>query len=217
MAIKIISSIIMVGESMQLEEHQELLIKQVFEGAELFGFETRNKYQILDKRGNSLGHIAEQQKGMMGFFLRQYLGHWRTFDLHIFDHTRTEVLYAHHPFRFFFQELEIKDKNKKLIGHIEQKFSILSKKFEVRDSYNRVLFEINSPFWKIWTFPFIKRGREVAKVQKKWSGFLAEGFTDKDSFLISFGYQGLSQTERELILAASIFIDLQYFERKSGR
>ena len=47
--------------------------------------------------------------------------------------------------------------------------------------------EVSSPFWRLWTFPFAARGAEVASVQKKWSGLLAEAFTDKDNFAVDFG------------------------------
>jgi len=75
--------------------------------------------------------------------------------------------------------------------------------------------EVASPFWKIWTFPFMARGAQVAAVQKKWSGLLAEAFTDKDNFLVDLGEGGLGENERRLVLAAALFIDLQYFEKKA--
>ena len=76
--------------------------------------------------------------------------------------------------------------------------------------------EVSSPFWRLWTFPFMARGAQVARVQKKWSGLLAEVFTDKDNFAVDFGDGALGETERRLVLAAAIFIDLQYFEKKAS-
>ena len=52
-------------------------------------------------------------------------------------------------------------------------------------------------------------------MQKKWSGLLAEAVTDKDNFLVDFGNGPLGENERRLVLAAALFIDLQYFERKA--
>ena len=60
----------------------------------------------------------------------------------------------------------------------------------------------------------MKHGREVAKVQKKWSGLLTEAFTDKDNFHLTMSDQ-LKPEDRLLILAAAIFVDLQYFEGKA--
>ena len=76
--------------------------------------------------------------------------------------------------------------------------------------------EVRSPIWRIWTFPFLVGDQEVARVEKKWSGVLREAFTDQDFFVLKMGL-GASADIRPLLLAAAIFIDLQYFERKAGR
>jgi hypothetical protein len=56
----------------------------------------------------------------------------------------------------------------------------------------------------------------VATVEKKWSGLLTEAFTDKDNFAVKYDDPNLSNEERQLVLAAALFIDLQYFERKAN-
>ena len=62
---------------------------------------------------------------------------------------------------------------------------------------------------------FEREGRELARVEKKWSGMLTEAFTDADRFRVAFDAPELSPDERALVLSAGIFIDLQYFERKA--
>lgn len=194
---------------------KKIIVKQKFEGFELLGYETRNKYALLDENENQIGFAAEQGKGFFGFLLRQVLGHWRKFDVHFFDQNKQEFMIAHHPFRFFFQRFEIRDMSGKEIGALQQRFSILSKKFDVEDANGNVLLEMKSPIWKIWTFPFYYQGQEVARVEKKWTGLLAEAFTDKDTFSVNFGKDDLSNEEKMVILATSVFVDLQYFEKKS--
>lgn len=201
---------------MDLSHLNQLIVKQRFEGFELLGYETRNKYAILDDQGNDIAFAAEQQKGIMGFLLRQFLGHWRKFDVHFFDKNKQEFMLAHHPFKILFQRFEITNNEGKNIGALQQRFALLSKKFDVLDERGNVIMEMRSPLWKIWTFPFFRRGQEVARVEKKWTGLLAEAFTDKDTFKVSFGQSDLTTNERLIILATSVFIDLQYFERKSS-
>lgn len=203
--------------SLDLTGHARLFVKQKHEMGELFGFETRNRYEITDEQGGSVAYAAEQQKGILGFLLRQFFGHWRRFDIHLFDTERRPVLIGRHPFRFLFQRLEIFDPAGRAIGAIQQRFSLLSKRFDVVDGRGMTVFETASPFWRIWTFPFLHQGRQLAVVAKQWSGLLSEAFTDKDNFLVQFDEAGLSNDERLLVLAASVFIDLQYFERKAGR
>jgi uncharacterized protein YxjI len=200
---------------MILKDQGQVLVHQTFEGFELIGYETRNKYVVLDKGQNKIAFAAEQQKGFLGFLARQFLGHWRKFTVAFFDNERKEIMRAIHPFRFFFQRLDIEDVSGRYMGGLQQRFSILSKKFDVLNHKGEVVMEMSSPIWKIWTFPVFHNEQEVACIQKKWSGFLSEMFTDKDKFLVEFKASDLSEDERRVLLAASVFIDLQYFERKA--
>lgn len=179
------------------------------------GFETRNRYALADERGAPLAYAAEQQKGVGGFLLRQVLGHWRAFEIQVFDPSRRLALRVLHPFRFLFQRLEVQDESGRRLGAIQQRFAVLSKAFDVQDAGGRVVLRVRSPFWRLWTFAFLRRGSEVARVEKRWSGLLAEVFTDRDTFRLTFG-PSASASERLLVLAASLFVDLVYFERKAG-
>lgn len=201
---------------MDLTNFKKLVVKQKFEGFELFGVETRNKYAILDENKNQIGFAAEQEKGIFGWFMRQFLGHWRKFDVYFFDQDKKQFMRAHHPFRFLFQRFEITTPNRKYIGALQQRFSILTKRFDILDKNNNVILEMKSPIWKIWTFPFLYQGREIARIEKKWTGIMAETFTDKDTFLISFNEDNIGQEEKLIMLASSVFVDLRYFEKKAG-
>ena len=198
-----------------LVRHRRLLVRQVQEIGEWFGFETRNKYQILDENQQPIGFAAEQQKGFLGFILRQCLGHWRKFDLIFFTADREPFFRAHHPFRFFLQRLEIYDDDYRMIGAVQQRFSILTKRLDIQNAEGLTIMEVSSPIWGLWTFPFENNGRAIANVSKKWSGTLFELFTDRDKFLVEYQDESTSENERKLILAAALFIDLQYFEAKS--
>ncbi len=192
----------------------ELMIVQKRELAELFGIETRNKYSI-ETGGAPFGFAAEQGKGGLAFLARMFMGHWRTFEIHFFDNARQLVLRAVPPFRFFFQRLEVSTADGRLLGAVQQRFAIFSKRFDVLDAGERLLLSVSSPLWRPWTFSFERDGRELARVEKKWGGMLQEAFTDADRFRVAFQSPELSFDERALVLAAGIFIDLQYFERKA--
>ncbi|MBI3534269.1 MAG: hypothetical protein HY072_02105 [Deltaproteobacteria bacterium] len=201
----------------QLGTQSTLYIKQRRELAELIGFETRNKYSIETEHGEAIGFAAEQQKGILGFLLRQFLGHWRTYEIYCFDSLKQLSLKAVHPFRFLFQRLEVFSSDGVKIGAVQQRFSVFTKKFDVLDDNNQILMTVASPFWKIWTFAFQKQNQTVATIKKKWSGLLTEVFTDQDQFRIEFNDPNLNLAEKTLLLVSGLFIDLQYFERKAGR
>lgn len=195
---------------------QKIFVKQSFELAEIFSFETRNKYRICDESGRDIAFAAEQQKGFLGILLRQFLGHWRSFEIHFYDDTRKEIMIGRHPFRWFFQRIELFETGGRHIGNIERRFSILTKRFEVQDPQDRVLLEVSSPFWRLWTFPFMRGDRELARISKKWTGLGYEFFTDKDTFLVEYNDPALPKDERALILAAAIYVDLLFFENKGN-
>jgi len=199
---------------MQLTGHNDLLVRQRHEVAEWVGFETRNKYEILKQDGQPVAFAAEQQKGFLGFLFRQFLGHWRSYEIHFYTPGREQFMVAYHPFRFIFQRLEIR-RDGRNVGAIQQRFSILTKKFDVEDETGNVIMEVASPFWRIWSFLFTRHNEKVASVQKKWSGVFTEFLTDKDNFLVEFSPR-LSEADRSLVLAAALFIDLKYFEKKAG-
>lgn len=197
-----------------LGNRSKVLIRQIHEIAEWIGFETRNKYEILDEESKLIGFAAEQGKGFLGHIMRQFFGHWRTFEIFFFDNERRPVFKAVHPFRWFFQCFVVQNEVGETLGIIESRFSIFFKSFVVMTPEQRILFEVRSPLWKIWTFSFQVQGLERAVVNKKWSGILSEAFTDRDNFLVEFMDPKLTNLQRNLVLAAGLFIDLQYFEKK---
>lgn len=194
------------------------VIRQKKELAELVGFETRNKYEILDEKGQPLAWCAEKQDGFMGLLARQLLGHWRTFELTFFETDRRPALRALHPFRWFFQCLEVETAEGKPLGRLEQRFAVFSKRFDLHDPSGGVRFEMRSGFLSFWTFPVTDAfsGQRVAVIRKKWSGALREIFLDADNFQLELTSPSLTKDERLLLLAAAIFVDLQYFENKGG-
>lgn len=201
---------------MNLDTATELHIVQRKElGEVLLGFEGRNKYEIREPSGIVVGFAAEQSTGIVGAIARAFLRHWRTFDIHIFDSMRSLVMRAHHPFRIFFQRLEIYDSHNQFLGALQQRWAFFTKRFDVEDSQGQVVLEMRSGLFKIWTFPFFRGEQEIARIEKKWSGTLTEIFTDADRFRLVIPGRA-TPNERRLLLASALFVDLQYFENNQG-
>ena len=76
-------------------------------------------------------------------------------------------------------------------------------------------YNVSSPFWRIWTFPVKRNGKKVAVIRKTWSGSVKEIFTDSDNFEIEFFDPSLSWQAKNLLLAAGVYVDLIYFEKKA--
>lgn len=199
----------------RLQAETSFTVRQRHELAELFGYETRNKYEILDQSGQAIGFAAEQQKGFWNFLVRQFLGHWRSFEVLFFDQNRQLIWKCRHPFRWIFNRFEIEDAQGQKLGDLQQRFAVFSRRFDVHGPRGEVVLEMRSPLFRIWTFKFLRREKEVARIEKKWSGILSEGFTDKDTFRLTLADPNLDLNTRSLLLAACIFVDLMYFERKA--
>ena len=113
---------------MDFQQKDGFKIRQRVEVGELLGYESRNKYEITMLNGGNFGFAAEEGGGLSSILLRQILGHWRRFGIQFYNHERQSVFHASHPFRWFFHRLEVKEPSGKLIGLLQKRFSIFTKK-----------------------------------------------------------------------------------------
>lgn len=202
----------------QLLSSQRLHVEQVLEGFEIvLGWETKNKYRIFDENKRPLAYAAEQSRGILSSLARQVFGHWRAFEVIIFNDHRQPIYKIQFPFRWFFKTLYLEELEGRRIGHLQQRFAILRKKFDVHGDHGRVIARINSPFFKLWTFEFKFRSKKLGTVQKKWAGVLNEFFTDKDNFIVSFADPDLDADTRALMLSTCLMVDIVYFENNQKK
>lgn len=184
-------------------------------GEIITGFETRNKYKVLDEQGHSIGFIAEQRKGLWALLLRSMLRSHRPLTIKVLDENRKELMEMNRPFYWFFSDLEITSENK-VVGHIYQRFAFIFRRYDLADARGNIFARVRAPFWRIWTFSILNaNGNEIAKISKKWGGILREVFTDADKFLIEF--EGLTSSQKAVVFAAGISIDLDFFEENHKR
>jgi len=200
---------------MNLQQQQLVKIKQRKEFLELLGIETRNKYDITDSNDQIIGFAAEQGKGFLGLLFRQALGHWRTFEVHFFNSQRQLEFIANHPFRWLFHRIDVYSSQNVLLGSLQQRFGILTKKFDVLDPHENVIAEMRSGLFQIWTFPIKRNGNDYALITKKWGGLLKEVFLDADNFALDYQDPTISESTKKILLAAAVFVDLEYFETKA--
>ncbi len=194
-------------------DSKKLKVQQVWEGFEIvLNWETRNKYRIMNAAGDPIAFAAEQSSGLAGTIMRQVLGHWRTFNIFVFNQQKQQILDLHFPFRWFFKALIVKTHHGQIIGRLEQRFSFIYKKFDVLDPHGKLIATIKSPLWKMWTFDFQYGSRKLGDVQKKWAGIFGELFTDKDNFEVNFADPNLSPELKALMLATCLMVDIVYFE-----
>jgi uncharacterized protein YxjI len=196
-----------------LESTSKIFINQVHEIIEsLTPFETRNKYRIFDDKMKPLAFAAEASRYRRWAPLRS----WRSYEIEIFSTERELIYVAKSPFRWFFNCLSLKDNTGRFVGELNQKFSLFYRKFELIDSRGMLIAQLESPWFKFWTFEFRKNGKKLATIKKKWSGGISEILTDKDDFVVSFSARNINGEIKALIMASCLLIDMTYFENNRG-
>ena len=197
----------------RLSSFDALVISQKKEWGEILsGFETKNKYIVLDPSGNELfAAVEEGGSTLLRFFLKAL----RPFEINIYTLDNKLVLNLKRPFRFYFHELHISDAHGKPLGTIQKRFSILRRIYSVLSISEDEIFQLFGPLLNPWTFKIIRGEKELGKITKKWSGLMKEGFTDADNFGVTFPAD-MKPKNKALLLGAVFLIDFVHFENKGN-
>lgn len=195
--------------------HERVLIQQTKEWGEiLLGFESKNRFELKDERGQPLGYAAEEASGIGQWFLRNLFGRCRQAVIHVYDLHGTSVGRGEKPFRWFFHRMEVIDGGVKL-GAVQRKWAWFHRLFAIENSAGEEVMQIESPFFSPWTFTLTFQGREAGVIRKKWSGMLKELFTDADLFGLEV-QPHVPVEVRKLLLIATFLIDFTCFENNQG-
>ena len=199
-----------------LLEGSGLCVRQIHEWAEiLVGWETGNRYEAIDQNGQFMLYIGETGEGWGNALLRNFWP-FRRVELECMTKGGTLALRIEQPWTFFFTYVEVKAWDGRLMGIIQQRFGLLRRTFDLCTPGGAVLATLEGPLWRPWTFTVRQRGEEVAVIRKQWSGFISESLTDADTFGVEF-QPGLTDPRlRQLVLAATLMVDLAYFEQRTS-
>lgn len=197
-------------------ETNALKIQQRKEWGEILtGFETRNRYRIMDSWGNQLFEAEEVSGSLFALLSRLMLNWLRPFTITIFSDNGEELFSLKRPFRFYFHQVVICKPGGAIIGKVTRRFTLLRRNYSVLDKADREAFSLIGPILRPWTFLIFHNHQEAGKIVKKWSGLAKEAFTDADNFGIHFP-KGISTEHKALLLGAVFLIDFVHFEMKSN-
>lgn len=177
------------------------------------GYETANKYTIVDPAGNTLLKCGEKSS----LFAKMALGSGRSMDIKIVDTSGAPVMTITRPFKLWHKDVTIADASGRNLGSVLKKFAVGKTIFHVMDGNDTQLFTIRGGAFinvgKSRTFTIMNsQGTEVGHIKKEWAGFMKEAFTDADNFTVQFP-MGSSGETRALLIATTLFIDLSHFEK----
>ncbi|MBC8377914.1 MAG: scramblase [Planctomycetes bacterium] len=196
-----------------LTEVDSLVIQQRKEWGEILtGFETKNKYAVMNAAGDQLYYAAEVGGN---FLVRMFLKAWRPFEIAIVRPDNQMVLRLKSPFRFYFRELHIFNPSGQMLGRLQRRFTLLRRRYSVYDAQGNELLELFGPLLHPWTFEIRQDEKILGKITKKWSGLLKEGFTDADNFGVTFPADWPKEA-KAVLLGAVFLIDFVHFENKNN-
>jgi uncharacterized protein YxjI len=186
-----------------------LVIQQRKEWGEILtGWETKNKYAVLDGAGDEVYFAAEEGRSL---FFRVFLKALRPFTIHILDAEGQPILRLDRPFRFYFHTLEVCSPDGRRLGTVERRFSVVRRVYSVYDDTGQERFQLFGPLLRPWTFLIRARGEEIGRIAKKWTGVLKESLSDADNFAMSFPAE-LQLNHKGVLLGAVFLIDFVHFE-----
>jgi uncharacterized protein YxjI len=190
-----------------------LLIRQKKElGEILTGLEQRNKYLVSDPAGTDLYAAVEDGGSTLA---RIFLRSLRPFRLQVLGLDSRPAIEVRRPFRWYFHEIRVTDAHQRPVGAVRRQFSILRRIYSVQDRSQHEIFRLHGPLLHPWTFEIRQGDAVVGRIVKKWVGLLKEGFTDADTFGVTFP-PGASTPVKALLLAAVLLIDFVHFENSGG-
>ena len=193
-----------------LSEHQELVVRQEVEHLEAFtGFETKNRYSVSTPDDELLLYAYEES----GFLGRMFLKSHRPLSIHVLDKDHEPILTASRSFFWYLSHLHVQDGSAREVGSLRRRFTVLNRKFDDEDSTGTMIAEIRGRLLRPNTFMLYKRGEEIGRVTKQWTGIGREAFTDADTFRVQMDTTSVDRDLALLILASALAIDLDFFEK----
>ncbi len=183
-------------------------VKQRRELSEIaLGFDVANRYEIADASGTLRGEVLEEANGLTGMLFRNLLSTWRPLRMHVRDEHGQEVAELRKSFSLFFHKLDVFVQGVP-IGSIQRMFSLLGRKYDVRDASGALVARIRRPLFRLWQYPvYDLQGTEIARIGKRWGGLLTELFTDADTYGVHYT-DAVNPRLRTLLFAAMFLIDM---------
>lgn len=204
----------------------QLIIKQQIELLEAFtGFETNNKYRVM----NSLGQAVYFAMEDTDCCTRQCCGPMRPFDMKILDNYQNEVIHLVRPLKCqacccwcCLQEIEIQSPIGTPIGYVSQQWSLWDQKLEILDADRNPVLKIKGPCCVIpccvdvhFQINSLDETVQVGEIIRQKVGCGQECFTDASTFSVTFP-KDLDVKMKAVIFGAAMLIDFMFFEHQNN-
>eukprot|EP00177_Eucheuma_denticulatum_P004439 GFKZ01008063.1.p1 GENE.GFKZ01008063.1~~GFKZ01008063.1.p1 ORF type:complete len:467 (+),score=60.27 GFKZ01008063.1:106-1506(+) len=218
-----------------------LVVTREYEWANiLIGFEQANKYTIrAAPGGNIVGYLAEEES-IGRTVTRNILRTRRPFKATVFDTDRNIIFTIRRPMFLVSSSVFVETPDGQVIGKVHMDWHVWRRRYSLYVDKNQFA-SVDSGFLAVDFDMRDEGGRKIASVNKDFTGFARELFTDARQYVLrldpSYGLEHdgelirdantvnlaqeensemkMGQRERAVILAAAIAIDFDYFSLHS--
>lgn len=196
----------------------ELKVRQFRETLQmLIGWDQASQFEVSGADHRPIFYAVEQ-RGFLSALLRNFNPfHQRHIECMTLGGTR--ALTIDFPFTLILRRGEVKAWDGRVMGRVQQRFSLLRTWLDIETPGGAVQLSIVGPILKFFSFSDwvfeVRRGETVvAKIKKHWGGFFAETFGTSDNFTIAFDDGFTDGRLRQLLVAAALTLDLARFEQQ---
>ncbi|GLI70231.1 hypothetical protein VaNZ11_015080 [Volvox africanus] len=169
-------------------DHPALIITRPIEwGTVIFGYEQANKYTVYDETGTIVALVAEDFGGFGKELGRQLLRTRRSFTATIFSADGAQVLFRlRRPAYLVSSTMHVEDGAGNPIGEIYQRWNLMKRNYDLY--IDKSQFAAISGNFLAWEFELKDaKGATLALVDRNFSGFAREIFTDAGKYVVHFG------------------------------
>jgi len=180
--------------------------------------ETMNEYEVFDGAGVTIGAIRELEQSMTMRAVRLFsdIDQFVTHKLGVFDADGQVVCTLIRPAKLMRSTIRIEDATGAERGAILQDNVVGKKHFTLVDASGMKIGSIDSEDWISWDFAIHDAaGVEVGRVTKKWNGFLKEGYTTADTYVLEIENEA-SEDLHLLMVASAAGLDVALKQDDTG-
>jgi uncharacterized protein YxjI len=181
---------------------------QFFIDESLSFFRFRNEFKVYDESATMVGRIVQKvsfsHKVLRVFFKKSVM----PFSFSIIDNHEKKLVTIQRGWTFWMSSISIMDTGDQPIGYIKQKFKLLKPRFRIYNNDRKLRAEINGD-WKSWNFAITNFDHiKIGEINKKWAGAAKEIFSSADKYHVTIDPGTTSETDKQLIVATAITIDM---------
>lgn len=181
----------------------------------LTGWPVAREFDIVDSVGRQRGSAAQEGRAVMG---QHFAPSWLRMRFAVFSYPSQQLALTFHRTGWIaFAETIVEGARGERLGSVKRPFSIIRRKYELRDAAGRTFATAIGSLMDRNSFPIVDgAGQQRGEIARKWAGYGQE-VNEARRFKLDFMNHHWTVAQRAVILAAAVCIDFDVFERRQDK